>query len=440
MFFGWLKKYVPRGLYGRAALILLVPVVVIQLVVIVAFSQRYFNDITHQLMRGVKAETALFVTAANRGDDAGLAQLDQTLGYRSEFGAQAQPVTTARPFYDVSSRVIEDDLRSAFPTLDGVNVMDPRRLRFSLNLESGRLVLDLPRERASASNPHQMLVLTLGTGVLMTLIAFVYLRNQLRPIRRLAKAAEAFGRGESKPYKPRGAVEVRSAGAAFLNMRARIERHLEQRTLMLSGVSHDLRTPLTRLRLGLSMLADDPEKADEVADMMGDIDEMERLIDGFLDFSRAATVEEPSEIDVVELVRTCVGSAERAGGSVTFGPMPQHALDMMARPEALARAVDNLLSNTRRYAHHARVSVKELDRSVVISVEDDGPGIVSDMRDRAQMPFVRLDAARNQNKGSGVGLGLAIATDVARRHGGTLRLGESARLGGLQADIVLPRG
>jgi two-component system osmolarity sensor histidine kinase EnvZ len=443
MFFDWLKTYLPRGLYGRAALILLVPVVVIQLVVMVGFSQRYFQDVTRQLTQGVVAEIGLYVAAVEGLPQAqlpmALSELDTRLRFTSRLGDPA-PVTDQRAWDDITGRVIATELKDGLEGVEGIDfASDTRRVQLSVMTGAGRLTIDLPRRRASASNPHQLLVLTALTGGLMTLIAFIFLRNQLRPIRHLARVAEAFGRGENKPYRLAGALEVRSAGAAFLNMRARIERQIEQRTLMLSGVSHDLRTPLTRIRLGLSML--DVPKSDEaeIKAMQGDLDEMEKLIDTFLDFARSDATEEPRRLDLKALVREAVSRAERAGSVIAAVTLPEGAVELTGRPAALSRALDNLLSNARRYGTQTRISLTLFERAAVISVEDDGPGIAPEARDRALQPFVRLDAARNQNRGSGVGLGLAIAHDVARRHGGTLRLGESETLGGLKADLVLAR-
>jgi two-component system osmolarity sensor histidine kinase EnvZ len=444
MVFNWLKKYMPRGIYARGALILLVPVVVIQLVVIVAFSQRYFEDITRQLSRGVVAEIGLYVETVEGipADQVPVAlqHLDTRLDFKTSVGSDTA-VEDRRRWYDFSSRVIASELRSRIDGVEGVDVAsDTRIVRTSILTDGGRLTIELPRSRASASNPHQLMVWTAFTGLVMTLIAFIFLRNQLRPIRQLARVAESFGRGESKPYRPAGAAEVRAAGAAFLNMRSRIERQIEQRTLMLSGVSHDLRTPLTRIRLGLSMLDVPEEDAEEIAAMQADLDEMEQLINTFLDFARSEATETPEQVDLVELVRSAKERAERAGGEVKLGAMPEAPVMLNLRPAALSRALDNLMSNARRYGTTAQLSLTEFDRAVVISVEDNGPGIAPDVRERALQPFVRLDTARNQNRGSsGVGLGLAIAHDVARRHGGTLRLGESEDLGGLKADIVLAR-
>ena len=286
----------------------------------------------------------------------------------------------------------------------------------------------------TASNPHQLLVLMGFVGVLMTAVAFLYLRNQLRPIKRLARASEAFGYGQHVDYRPSGANEVRSAGNAFLDMRARIERHIEQRTMMLSSVSHDLRTPLTRFKLGLSMLPDNPEKAD----LDQDIADMERLLDSFLAFARGDALDDIELTDPAELVRGVVERCSRANSNVTIGNISVNGKTML-RPLAIERVLENLISNALRYGSKAVVDVVSGDRSVCISVSDDGPGIAPELRAEALKAFARLDSARNQDRGSGVGLGLAISHDIARRHGGTLRLGDSAELGGLQVDVVLPR-
>lgn len=267
----------------------------------------------------------------------------------------------------------------------------------------------------------------------MTLISFSFLRNQLRPIKRMSHAATAFGKGRVVPFKPTGAIEVRAAGHAFLDMRSRIERHIEQRTRMLSSVSHDLRTPLTRLKLGLSLI--DPEDA---APLRRDVDDMEQLLNGFLNFARGDAEDDMQRCDPLQLVEQAITSAHRAGLGVTIGQMTGKGRANL-RPQAVVRAVENLITNAVRYGDQVIVSAEIMDNSIVISVEDDGPGIPEEQREEAIKPFARLDEARNQNKGSGVGLGLSIVLDIARSHGGTLRLGHSDRLGGLRADLVLAR-
>jgi two-component system osmolarity sensor histidine kinase EnvZ len=290
------------------------------------------------------------------------------------------------------------------------------------------------RGRVSASNPHQLLVLMVFTGFLMTLIAFVFLRNQLRPIKRLADVSEAFGKGRIEDYRPAGATEVRAAGRAFLDMRARIDRQIEQRTMMLSGVSHDLRTPLTRLKLGLALLEDQ----DEAEALMRDVGDMEILLDEFLAFARDDSLDDLVSCDPAELVQTVTAKFTNSGQRVTLGAIVGEGVAML-RPVAVGRALENLIGNAVRYGTNCRVSLEIRERVLLMAVEDDGPGIPADQIEDALKPFVRLDAARNQDRGSGVGLGLSIASDIARRHGGALELGKSADLGGLRAVLVLAR-
>jgi len=427
MVFQWLKKYMPRSLYGRAALILVLPVVTLQLVVSVVFIQRHFEDVTEQLSQQLARAVNLAM------DNLPESSVSPLLGVRPEpIAPEALPEEDLRRWYDFTGLVVTRELNDRIPDLERVELPNDRDVVLYLRRDDVLYRAIVDRRRASAINPHQLFVNMVFFGVLMTLIAFLYMRNQLRPITRLAGAAEAFGKGRTMPYSPAGATEVRAAGHAFLDMRARIERHIEQRTMMLSGVSHDLRTPITRLRLGLSLLDDiDREPLER------DVEEMQRLIDAFLDFASGdaeTAVSEPT--DPFDLVRRIVEDAQRCGQSVELGNM-EGAGQVMLRPRALRRAVENLVANAGRYAKTCRVSVTLSDTSLRLRVEDDGPGIPPDQRENALRPFVRLDPARNQNRGSGVGLGLAIAMDITRAHGGVLRLGTSKDLGGLRAEIII---
>ncbi|WOI56572.1 ATP-binding protein [Palleronia sp. LCG004] len=435
----WLKRYTPRSLYGRAALILLLPVLTIQLVVSVVFIQRLFEDVTEQMTGNVALELRRLVSMVESAPDIPDAlrevePLAQALRIDVAL-PQADPVTgDARVFYDLSGRLVLPTLREALPELMGVDLAgDDKRVQLSVATQLGPLGLSFDRNRVSASNPHQLLVIMVLASLLMTVVAYLFLRNQLKPIKRLADAAQAFGRGRTLPYRPSGATEVREAGAAFLDMRNRIERQMEQRTLMLSGVSHDLRTPLTRMRLGLSM-SDDPESPA----LQRDVDEMQRMLDAFLDFARDGTLDDPVEMDPALLLQDVAENARRAGQNVEIvGVAGGDAVSL--HPLAITRAIENLLGNATRYGTRAELGLSLGPRAIVFTVEDDGPGIPEEMRTEALRPFSRLDPARNQNRGSGVGLGLSIAMDIARQHGGTLRLDRSQRLGGLRADLVLAR-
>jgi len=288
------------------------------------------------------------------------------------------------------------------------------------------------RRRMSAANPHQLIVLMVFASVLLTVIAYFFLRRQLRPITKLAEAAEEFGKGRAVSYKPRGAQEVRAAGRAFLDMRARIERQIEQRTLMLSGVSHDLRTPLTRMRLALALMPEDAE----VEALQADVSQMEQMVDEFLAFVRGDAMEGSEPTDVVALLREVV---ERAGPGVKLVSVDGTPEPVEMRPQAIVRAVENLVSNAQRFGSQVELRLIFQDRSLRIVVEDDGPGIPADRREEALRPFTRLDSSRDPNRGAGVGLGLSIASDIALSHGGALRLSQSEALGGLRVDLVIAR-
>jgi two-component system osmolarity sensor histidine kinase EnvZ len=274
-----------------------------------------------------------------------------------------------------------------------------------------------------------------GTSLLMTLVAYVFLRNQLRPILRLAEVSEAFGRGRNLAFSPSGATEVRRAGHAFLAMRARIERQIEQRTLMLSGISHDLRTPLTRMRLALSMADEGPERTL----LEQDIAEMEALIAEFLAFAREDTLDVPQDVSLDAFLDGVVAAAARAGHRVDFDSRPLAGRKVRLRPAAVARALDNLIGNAARYGTRCRLTAAVEPAQVRLVIEDDGPGIPPDRQAEAMRAFATLDPARTRGRGAGSGLGLAIARDIARRHGGGLTLGSSADLGGLRAELVLSR-
>lgn len=446
MDFGWLKRFFPRGLYGRAALILFLPVVAVTLVVTVMFLQRHFEGVTRQMVESAAAEIALVAERVQAApDDAAAssagAAIAAPLGLTLE-QPPAAPVTEGRQSYDFSGRVVISEMHRQLPQVVAVDLWQVRQVRVLVGGERP-FVLELPRRRLTASNPHQLLVLMLGTSLLMTAIATVFLRNQLRPIRRLALAAEAYGRGEVTPYRPAGAIEVRSAGRAFVEMRARIERQNEQRKLMLTGISHDLRTPLTRLRLGLSMLSPDlPPDPDEIAAMERDVAEMGAMIDAFLDHARAEAQDGAAEaVEAREFLDEIVADAQRGGYLVRLADFQTGAGggQLVVRVQALRRAIENLIANAVRHGTRVEIAARLTPRSFAVTVEDDGPGIPPERREEALRPFVRLDSARSRNQGQGAGLGLAIAADIARAHGGELRLGDSARLGGLKAEIVLPR-
>jgi two-component system osmolarity sensor histidine kinase EnvZ len=436
-----LKPLLPLGLFGRAALILILPVVVIQLIVATIFIQRHFEGVTRQMSESIAIEIRHLLDEVGHEPDLGAAQqraadIGAALELQVTLPGNSPPAEDSREFWDWSGRVVIDTLGVRLPELQVVDLTtDTRALRAWFSTPHGEMQVTLDRRRVSASNPHQLLVLMMLASALMTAVAYVFLRNQLTPITRLARAAEAFGKGQVVPYRPRGATEVRAAGNAFLDMRARIERQIETRTMMLSGVSHDLRTPLTRMKLALSLMPED----EETAALGRDVQQMERMVDEFLAFARGDAMEEAVAVDPADLLHDVAEEASRGGRQVAVGALDWPGGTMRLRDQALRRALENLIGNALRHGKVVEVSLFVTDRALRFVVEDDGPGIPKDQREEALQPFRRLDAARNPNAGAGVGLGLTIAADVARSHGGALRLLDSERLGGLRAELTVAR-
>lgn len=439
-----IKSILPRGLYGRAALILIVPIITIQLVVSVVFIQRHFEGVTQQLTANIVREIEYFATRVQAApDDAAISALITEMS--APFGFAIRPLAQGDlrhedvvAFDDLTGCGVVANLRQGLPGITMVDLASrSRAVIVDLDIAGRGFEVVFDRYRVSASNPHQLLVLMIGVSLLMTVISFMFLRNQVRPIRRLARAAEAFGKGQRIDFHVSGATEVRQAGKAFIDMRDRIERQIEQRTLMLSGVSHDLRTPLTRLKLGLSLIAPDAE----TDALIRDVDDMEEMLEEFLAFARGDSLEQIEKIDPASLMQQLASDTSRSGDVIelVLPPDIDGPVLVAMRPTAVRRALDNLVTNALRYGSRCRISLAITASDIVFTVEDDGPGIPPDQRPRAVRPFVRLDAARNQNRGTGVGLGLAIVMDIAGSHGGRLDLGDSAALGGLRADLHLPR-
>ncbi|MEE8172601.1 MAG: ATP-binding protein, partial [Alphaproteobacteria bacterium] len=313
---------------------------------------------------------------------------------------------------------------------------DDKNISIRIELKEGVLNILTPRKRMFSTTIYIFVLWMVGTAFVVTAIAIFFLRNQIQPIRRLAAAAEAFGKGRAEvEFKPAGASEIRQAAAAFIDMRGRIARHIDQRTEMLAGVSHDLRTPLTRIKLQLAMLRETvPEARAEVSDLESDIAEMEKMIDEYLAFSRGQGAEAPVPVDLSALIGEVVEGARRNGGALNLDA--GQALTLPLRPNAIKRCLTNLVDNAVRYGEHIDVKARRTGASVEVIVEDDGPGIPPESLEDVFKPFYRLDDSRNPNY-AGAGLGLAIARDVARGHGGDIVLQKSSS-GGLRAVLRLP--
>lgn len=430
------KTYLPKSLFGRALLIIMLPIAIMQMAVAYFFFNAHWNQVTANLSDSVAGDVSVAVQLYEQNPTLdGVEQLDGMLRPKMELSIALEegdslPATTRDAFFSnldkTLRRALGDNLTHEF-WFDTTRY--PNHIDIRVSVDEGVLRFIAARERVFAPTGFVFIFWLITATVLLSLVSIFFIRNQAKPITELAAAADAFGKGRDiSTYKPSGASEVRLAGQSFLKMRGRIRRHIEQRTTMLAGVSHDLRTPLTRLKLHLAM----QDKSEETEAARQDIKDMESMLEGYLDFARGLAGEDTVSVSMNAFLAEVVAKM----------PDPKAALvlesDITAniRPQALERAIINLLSNAQKYAKACRVTLTENDTHIFIAVEDDGPGIPEEKRREALTAFQRLDTARNQNI-EGVGLGLSIARDIAQIHGGILRL-EDSDMGGLKALIRLP--
>ena len=431
-----LRRIAPKSLWGRTILIVVLPIFLMQSVITFIFFDRHWQDVTGALARQTASEMAHILTLwqdppAGLDQDAiiALARQDLELYMRWAPGEEI-PERNKLTLFSPPNRTLRAELEAAIDQPIWLNTRGyADEVEVRVQLEEGALVFVTPRSQVSSQNGHLFFLWLIGTTILLGYVAIVFMRNQVRSITRLAEAAEAFGRGTDMPdYRPAGAREVRKAGHAFMAMRARIKRYLHQRTEMLAGVSHDLRTPLTRMKLSVAMM---PEGEDRAA-LDADIKDMERMLEGYLDFVRDAQDDDRDIVAIEELASSLKKERERVGQKLDLAI--ERDLTVDAGAVSLKRALSNLIGNA--FAHGQRVCLKGHRAAglVLLSVEDDGPGIPVEDRERALQPFERLDPSRST---SGTGLGLSIVADIAKRHGGSLELGTS-ELGGLRATLRLP--
>jgi len=438
------KRLMPKSLFGRALMILVLPILLLQVIVALVFIQRHYDGVTAQMAGSVARELSFAIERVERAPDVdtardALAEMAEPLGLTLGLVEDGQVVPgTRRALSDLTGAVIAETLDFFILQPVAVDLVTfSKHVDARVQTSKGTLRALIPRRQMNAANPHLLLVWMSVSSILLTAIAILFLRNQVRPIRELAKAAVAFGRGRSVGFRPSGAEEVRRAGKAFQDMRTRIERHVEQRTRMLSGVSHDLKTPLTRMKLALAVADESPE----VKELARDVEEMERMLAGFLAFARGEGGEISAPVSPIDLAEEIAADARRRGAEIalsTHSETPDSPMVDMRRG-AVKRALANLVENAAIYGGRAALSVRLTKRLVEFAVEDAGPGIPPEKRKEVLRPFTRLDDARNQDAASGTGLGLSIALDIARSHGGALVLEDSQRLGGLRAVMTLPR-
>ena len=442
----FLKSLFPMGLKGRAILILLFPAITIQVIVAAVFIQKHHDRVTRQMVANFELHIGLVISRINSSPDIAAAMgkitpITVPLNMLVEISSTSDDMAPDRRlFYDFSGKIVIDTIRQAIPNINSVDlnsVSDGGSLvvvRAATTLGEAKITIN--RRIVSPSNPHQLLVLMIFAGAVMTAIALVFLKNQLKPIIRLGRASSLFGKGEHMELEEAGATEVREAIRAFTDMRSRIESHVEQRTLMLSCISHDLKTPLARLRVGLELLETSPD----TEALIEDVNDMTMMVKEFLDFARDAKLESTREVSIVEIARKVVEKACLDGNHVDLkvDKFAEENPLVEVRPIGVRRAIENLVDNSCSYGDRCTVTVASSKVQTSIVVEDNGKGIPPELRERAMRPFVRLDSSRTLEAGIGSGLGLAISKDVATRHGGSLVLGASAVLGGLKATLALP--
>ncbi|MEO5374162.1 MAG: ATP-binding protein [Alphaproteobacteria bacterium] len=442
MLTGWtirLKRLVPSGLLGRSLLIMVMPLILLQVVSAFVFYERHWTTVARQLAQGLAADITAVVEArrtfADADDDAGRTWFVDLAGaldlkVTMDEGGILH-VIGADLGDDLATDTLAQALRDRVAQPFSIDTTPQRDVRVSIQMVDGVLRFEASRKRLFTSTTYIFVLWMVGSSLVLFGVATLFMRNQVRPIRRLAAVTHGFGKGRDVPsFKPEGAAEVRQAGQAFNLMRERIRRQIDQRTEMLAGVSHDLRTPLTRMKLQLAMAG----ALEGVEELTEDVAEMERMVEGYLAFARGEGTEAIRPASLMRIVEDVVGRFRRNGGRIDLHV--ERDVVVPVRPDAVGRCLGNLIGNAIRYAEHVAVRAGQRGDVVEIIIDDDGPGIPAEKREEVFKAFYRVEGSRNPATG-GVGLGLTIARDLARSHGGEILL-EDSPMGGLRARVRLP--
>lgn len=436
-----MSELLPKGLYARALIIIIAPIVVLEGVVAFVFMERHWQAVTRRLSeqtaRNVAALIEIYESAPNEDERTRLIELarERLNITMTVLPAGELPAARPKPFFGILdralSREISKHVRRPF-WIDTVG--QSRHVEIRVQLQKSILRFITARGQTEVSNSEIFLMWMVGSSIILLTLAILFLRNQIRPILRLAEAADAFGKGRPVPddFRPRGAREVRQAAEAFLEMRERIQQHVEQRTTMLAGVSHDLRTVLTRFKLELAFLEDNAE----VQSLRADVNEMQHMLEDYLAFARGDGGEVARPTNLRELLEEIHADAQLLGTPIEL-KMRKRKSDLVLplKRQAFKRAITNLVSNAARYGEQVVIRAATEGQWLRIEVDDDGPGIPASERENVFRPFYRIDRARTAEGNSG--LGLAIARDIAKSHGGHIALGDSS-MGGLKAIISVP--
>lgn len=432
-----LKRYLPKSLLWRALTILAAPIIAVQVIAIWIFFDNHVDAVTRNAARSLAGEIGLALNIAEANADvrqrtADLELIERYLSIHLTWRPEGRlgPIRHVGEDTRAGSELVAamDNLKVPFQ-IDTESL--PRQIRVVVQGTSGVLEIVATKRKLGSTTTEIFVIWSIGSAFVTLGIAVIFMRNLVKPIRRLAEAADAFGKGRDVPdFKPYGAREVRQAAAAFLIMRERLQRQIQQRTEMLAGVSHDLRTPLTRMKLQLALLGNKPE----AKDLAADVAEMEQMVEEYLAFARGEGTEQAVSVNLPDLLEDVVETAQRNGSSVTLktkGP-----LKVTLRPNGFRRCLTNLIVNAARFGTSVQLQASRKLHFVEITVDDDGPGVPEDKREEVFRPFYRLDNEKKESTGS-AGLGLTIARDVVRGHGGDIQLTESP-LGGLRVLIRLP--
>jgi two-component system osmolarity sensor histidine kinase EnvZ len=437
-FVRWLRRQLPTGLYARSLLIIIIPMVLLQAVVAAVFMERHWQMVTQRLSMATTRDIAAIIDIIQTyPQDADYTQVTRIANDKLDLSISIEPggdlpPPRAKPFFSILDGILSDEIREQIDLPFWVDTVgDSKLVEIRVKLPDKVLRVFARRSQTYASNTQIFIFWMLGTSLVLISIAVLFLRGQIRPIQALARAAESFGKGQRlENFLPRGADEVRRAGLAFILMRERIERQIEQRTAMLSGVSHDLRTVLTRFKLQLALVGDNPD----LAGLNEDVEDMQSMLEGYMAFARGEAEEDVGKVALSDIFDRLEADFTMHGKKLTYAIEGENTV--VVRPNAFTRLVTNLASNARRYADTLKIDAKHSAKWLTLVFDDDGPGIPPAYRDDVFKPFFRLDEARNLDN-SGTGLGLAIARDIARSHGGNVTLGDSP-MGGLRATIRIP--
>ena len=433
-----IKKILPKSLLGRTLLIIVTPLVLLQLVSATVFYESHWTKVSRSMARSLAGDISALIELLHQDHSPqGITAIRELAANNMGLvvSLEKNKILANVPEKKTVSIVDKMFVRSLKKSVQRPFKIDNKSLDnhliVSIQLQEGVLEVILNRKRLFSSTTYIFVLWMVGTSMILFGVATIFMRNQVKPIRRLAAAADELGKGRDAPnLKPEGAREIRQAAAAFIAMRDRIQRQITQRTDMLAGVSHDLRTPLTRMKLQLEMVKD----SSDTAALKDDVAEMEHMVEGYLAFARGEGFETPKPTNIAHVLGDVVVSAKRRGAEVDLHTEGQFVVRV--RQNAFKRCINNLLDNADRHATHVSIRTGKRGDAIEIIVDDDGPGIPNHLRDEAFNPFVRLDESRNPETG-GVGLGLTIARDIIRGHGGDIILSDSPS-GGLRARLTLP--